>query len=38
MEYEQHRGGIVQSVVSGPRIPGLKTTKAKKIYMNWKEA
>jgi len=24
MEYEQHRGGIVQSVVRGPRYPGLK--------------
>ena len=37
MEYEQHRGGIDQSVVSGPRIPGLRTTQTK-FYMNWKQA
>jgi len=30
MEYEQHRGGMIQSVVTGPRIPGPKTTEAKK--------
>jgi hypothetical protein len=32
MEYEQHRSGVVQSVVSGPRIPGFKTTEAKNLY------
>jgi hypothetical protein len=31
MEYEQHRGGVVQSVVSIPRIPGFKTTTANKL-------
>jgi hypothetical protein len=30
MKYEQHRGGVVQGEVSGPRIPGFKTTQANK--------
>ena len=29
MEYEQHCGGKAQSVVSRPKIPGLKSTEAK---------
>jgi hypothetical protein len=31
MEYEQHRGEIVQCLVSGPRRPGFKTTPEKKL-------
>jgi hypothetical protein len=32
MEYELHRCGFVQSVVSGPRIPGFKITQAKILH------
>jgi hypothetical protein len=31
MELEQHRCGVIQSVISGPRRPGFKTTTANKL-------